>query len=317
MREDTTVQSGVHDPPEVDDLNKIVGIGPGFEKRFHLAGIKTYAQFARLTLEEIAKILAGQAGFNIKRAVAQDWIGQARHLSEELKENGLEEEGGNAYEPQHYASYKLEFLLDKDNQVRRTRVFHIQSPNNNEDNWAGWDEARLRNFLLESAGLHLPEPSIPPAQTSIIPAPQPEQGVHVQPNIAHPGLKHHGAPLVRNVSLLSQGREAPGNIVEGSKPFEIRLDIDLSQAQAPAGETLGYEATIFVKQFGGRQRLPAGQSTGALARLESTQISIQGTPLAPGDYLLEALVAIWPLSQARHPESRQMACMEGVLLHVS
>jgi hypothetical protein len=315
MREDMTAQPKVHDQPEADDLKQIDGIGPGFEKRFHQAGILTYAQLARLTPEEITGILAGQAGFNPKRAITQDWIGQARHLADDMEKTSLVEEGVNAHERQHYASYKLEFLLHKDNQVRRTYVLNVGT--HADDSWAGWNEARLRDFFIKSAGMRLPEPAISLAPASAAPASQPEQVPQVQPNVAHPGLKRHGVPLIRKVSLLSPIGQASGNMVASSKPFGICLDLDLSQVLVPAGagEILGYRATLFVKQFGSRQRLPAGQGEGSLSPLESAQITLQGNPLAPGDYRLEALVAFWPLSLADHPENHQVAYIEGILVH--
>jgi hypothetical protein len=46
---------------------------------------------------------------------------------------------------QPYATFVVELLQDEELNVRRTRVIHVQSQV--EERWAGWDEARLVNFI--------------------------------------------------------------------------------------------------------------------------------------------------------------------------
>lgn len=62
-----------------DDLKKIKGIGPVLEKKLNAAGVKTYAQFARLTTQELQNIL----GIS-KRVVqsADNLITQAKKLAQ-------------------------------------------------------------------------------------------------------------------------------------------------------------------------------------------------------------------------------------------
>lgn len=61
-----------------DDLKKISGVGPVLEKKLHALGIKTYAQVAAFTEEEIAKV---DEVLNFKgRITREDWISQAKKL---------------------------------------------------------------------------------------------------------------------------------------------------------------------------------------------------------------------------------------------
>lgn len=68
------------EPPRIDDLKLINGIGPVVEKRLNGVGIFTFAQLAALSPADIAAAVAGLAGLSAERIVKQDWIGQARKL---------------------------------------------------------------------------------------------------------------------------------------------------------------------------------------------------------------------------------------------
>ena len=46
---------------------------------------------------------------------------------------------------QPYATFVVSLLLDKQGNVRRTRVVHVQT--GDEQKWAGWDQERLLAFL--------------------------------------------------------------------------------------------------------------------------------------------------------------------------
>lgn len=65
-------------PDRVDDLKAIGGIGPKLEAVLNGFGIRTYAQIAALTDEDIARI-EGDLGFK-GRIGRDDWVGQARAL---------------------------------------------------------------------------------------------------------------------------------------------------------------------------------------------------------------------------------------------
>jgi hypothetical protein len=71
------------EPPRIDDLKLINGIGPAVEKRLNGVGILTFAQLAALSPADIAAAVADIAGLSAERIVKQDWIGQARRLAAE------------------------------------------------------------------------------------------------------------------------------------------------------------------------------------------------------------------------------------------
>ncbi len=60
-----------------DDLTAIRGIGPAFAQRLLRAGIRRYAQLARMTPEEVA-VRCGVAAWRVRR---DDWVGQAARRS--------------------------------------------------------------------------------------------------------------------------------------------------------------------------------------------------------------------------------------------
>jgi len=115
-----------------------------------------------------------------------DWIGQARKLATESGASQAQRDAGAAVEPPasiehdhtaklsvesekdallsmeryHAATFTLEFLLDKDNNIYSTHVLHVQSKR--EDTWTGWQKTQLVDFLSKSAGLNIPpnEPAL-------------------------------------------------------------------------------------------------------------------------------------------------------------
>src|SRR5262252_5794300 len=125
-----------------DDFRKIDGIGRVFEQRLWDAGIFTYDDLARRTPEEIAAVLAPMAGISPERIASQ-----ARELAESPPEASVPR--------QHYAAFHVEFLLESDNSVRRTKVHQHQT--DARDTWSGWDEERLLSFLRD----RIPLPAAP------------------------------------------------------------------------------------------------------------------------------------------------------------
>ncbi len=69
------------DESSSDDLTAIREIGIATENRLYRAGIKSYAQLARATPEDVRKILGKFAG----GASVEKWIAQAKQLANEGK----------------------------------------------------------------------------------------------------------------------------------------------------------------------------------------------------------------------------------------
>ena len=62
-----------------DDLTAIRGIGIASQNRLYAAGIKSYAELARASAEDLRKILGKFA----RGARVEDWIARARELAAE------------------------------------------------------------------------------------------------------------------------------------------------------------------------------------------------------------------------------------------
>ncbi len=78
-RERATEETGAGEPGEVssDDLTVIGGIGIATQNRLYRAGIKSYAQLAQASPEEVERILGKLA----RGADIEDWITEADELS--------------------------------------------------------------------------------------------------------------------------------------------------------------------------------------------------------------------------------------------
>ncbi len=77
--EDTAEKGEASPPDEVssDDLTAIGGIGIANQNRLYRAGIKSYAELAQASPEEVERLLGKRA----QRPVIEDWIAQADELS--------------------------------------------------------------------------------------------------------------------------------------------------------------------------------------------------------------------------------------------
>ncbi len=75
-REGTAEKTKVYEI-SLDDLTAIRGIGTATQNRLHTAGIKSYAQLARASPEEVRMKVGKLAG----GANVEDWIAQAQELS--------------------------------------------------------------------------------------------------------------------------------------------------------------------------------------------------------------------------------------------
>jgi len=307
-------------PPEltatqvVDDLKQINGIGPAVERRLQAAGIATYAQLASIKPKKLVGLLKGLVGFTEERITTQDWIGQSRQLAAEAEEIFPEDEEANSHHRLHYAVYTVELLLDKDNQVRRTRVMYVQTQQ--EVTWTGWDEDKLHSFFIDSAQLRTP--AIRKAQAEEIPtqARVSEEAGIPKHKPGQPAPKLRGVLEITEAQLVSLEGEILGKVISSDHPFEVKLLLDLSGVEIPAGERFDYEAILYAKQVGSRERLTIGMKEGYIPPAKSALISIQSNPLSAGEYRMEALVSLGLYSYPKRPENRLLAFMEGLRTHI-
>jgi hypothetical protein len=293
-------------PPREGEFSRILGIAEATEKRLHAAGIQTFSQLADSTPEGLAELLPGQVGVK-ERILRQDWLGQAHRYAELLA--GVQ---GNAAERQYYQSFMVELLLDEQQAVRRTRIAHVQS--GTKDGWAGWQPARLNQWIEEQGGLiqagsAQPEPSARAAEP-VHAAQQPGNGKSTVPALS--GDLYSGS-----LQLFHTGGEAPVRTIHAGAPFEIHLALDLSGAHTPADTPLAFQADVFTRPMGG-QRIRAGQATGKLPASDHAQLSLPVAGIArPGMYRLEILTLVFPEGADRPEQSGLWSMSEGLIIQIA
>ena len=136
----------------VDDFKIIRGIGPLYEKHLHDAGIRTFAQLAKLSSEDVAIHLPNLSASQIRK---QGWIIQARKLATKAVSKLRGKKSTVPTTRQHYENFTIEFLLNEKNKLRRLRIMHVQS--GDVETWANWQTEEVSHFLARHSGTRIPE----------------------------------------------------------------------------------------------------------------------------------------------------------------
>ncbi len=307
------------DRPGIDDFKLIVGIGPGVERRFHTANIFTFDQLAALSPSDIASLLTDLAGLSAERIAKQNWIGQARDLAARPATSNTAQT--KPERRQRYATFTVELLLDEDNDVRRTRVVHIQAED--EESWAGWEQARLIDFIVQRGDMRiaastqefLSAPTVEPEPVAIrielpalIAAQAPARAIGKPAGLL-------GASRLRQLELMSADADNAQGLLRHNQPFSARLLLDLTAVAAPAETVLSYYAVIHTRKMGGGVRTIVGEARGTLAMADLAVVVVPNLTLAPGTYRPEAVIVLTPADEA--PVGIGLTAMlEGGLLQV-
>jgi len=191
--------------PATDDFKRVTGIGLVTERRLHDAGILTFAQLGVMSPADIYALVRDIRGMSIERIAEQDWSGKALELA---SESGLAESHPSAASGgrQHYATFTVELLLDEDNNVRRTRVVHIQSED--EVPWPGWAERQMVEFIVQHAALRLPSPKP-------VPQPKPPDSLTLE---------------ITEATTQEVDSVAPSNVINTNQAWSIHTEWELSGA---------------------------------------------------------------------------------------
>jgi len=267
-----------------DDFRKIDGVGRRFEQRLWDAGIFTYRDLAQRTPEEIAAVLAPMAGISPERISSQ-----ARELA------------GSPPEPpvprQHYAAFHVEFLLESDNSVRRTKVHQHQT--DARDTWPGWDEERLLSFLRD----RIPLPAAPAPADAPGTEPAHAQTGDQEPADAGPAaVSQPSAPVPDSLPSLSLSIEELAPIRDGQRssvlrpnePSLVRLIMRLDPIDTPIHDTFDFSATIVARRFAGHDRVPLGTAHGTVRAHDPVSAEVTGPALPADLYRLQVTVEIYP-----------------------
>ncbi len=290
-----------------DDLTRIHGIGGGLEARLNQAGILTYEQLAAQTPEDLAMLLKEMIGMTVKRISKQDWVGQARQYAGESPDEASPDEDALLQEAvpdrQHYETFTLELLLGEDQNVRRTRVFHVQD--GTQESWAGWDEERLTAFLAGQAGFALSEETVfkeeGPIEVSVEFAEKPK------------------APTKLNLAdfqVVSIDTRAPAQLLPSDQPFGVVMTLDLSDLPEELLASLSYQAQIYARPLGSQDRSLIASSEAARLVEDLGKIQLEGSGLPEGIYRISADLTV----HLSEPEANDRVALplhsEGSLVQV-
>lgn len=135
--------AGAEGSGDADDFKRIAGIGPVIERHLREAGVRTFAQLAALSPDQLADLVAHLPLLSVERIVRQDWPGRARALSREAERQPAPDDGVAPGE--RVARFNVELLLDAHSRVARTRAIHL--PGGAEESWDGWSVDRLAQFV--------------------------------------------------------------------------------------------------------------------------------------------------------------------------
>lgn len=197
-----------HPRTRQDDLAQITGIGARIEAKLKQAGIRTFAQLGRMSVEKLAAI----SGYSTDRIRQNDWVGQAKALAPTPQGATSDED----LRPPDRHNFTLELQLDAPRgAVLSSNIHHVQS--GDRDSWRGWDGERLVSFVEVRAW-----PDRRPASDTT--------AVHQLPETA-PESKKERVPQGPSPLAFTQIR-ADRLLFPGSGPTVATVTLDVSELSA-------------------------------------------------------------------------------------
>ena len=301
-------------PTAADDLKRITGVGVAIEKRLHRAGILTFSQLAEWDFPALYDLVSDIAGYSLERIAEEDWPGQARKLVLEAAPSGeAQSDTSSTGDGQRDVSFTVNLLLNEDHSVRRTRV--VDNRSKTPVQWAGWNEHRMIDFISRQAALQLPvaAPAEPEPAAVIVAGPVPAESATPEPDAITPALVGFGGTLhLQELEPIPAGTASVSHVFNHSLPFSVRLHLDLTEVELPGDDRLDYTATIYAKRLGGGLRETIGEVNNTITPQDRLAILVDGKPLPPGTYRLDAMVML------SHPSAELdlRAYQEGGMFHV-
>jgi hypothetical protein len=294
-----------------DDLKLIHGIGPKLEDRLLNAGILHYDQLAAYSPDEIVLVLGKLIG-GVEKINQENWIGQAKKLAEEsMKVDPARSDLLDSIEERlHYASYKIEFLLDDGSNVRRTRINYIQ--NANQDSWAGWDQERLVAYIVRSSGMRNPCNEFQPLKSRLD---QPDS--EKETDERNVSLPESGTFFgVSELFPMVDGENKPYMAVPQDRGLSFGMKLKFALSPKYFGRKLAYIASVGYRKNGSGSAQIVGRVQGELLIAESVSIQVPGQPIPAGVYRMIATVELAPETQKTTGTDQRKIEFTGGLLHV-
>ncbi|MGE0127221.1 MAG: hypothetical protein AB7U82_03860 [Blastocatellales bacterium] len=301
-------------PTKGDNFKLIMGVGASIELRLHQAGILTYAQFASLSSDDLITILGNLSGLTKEKIEKQRWIEQARELALKSAPEEPVKEVSTEVTERRNARFSADLRIEN-GEVIETRVSYLQT--GDAETWSGWDERRFINFFVSSAGVrnfqsqaaveakesaaNIEALDQPPAKTARGVEKRQSAKEAVEEAVAEAVeefVEEFGQPRLEIVSAESG---QPSRVLRHNQPFGVRLLLDLTGLPSSQRFPLDYAAVIQARDLTNRNSQTLFNESGKIEGAGEAIITMKGTSLQPGSYLLSATVTFNP--PARHLNS--------------
>jgi Helix-hairpin-helix domain len=270
------------EPPEINDLKLINGIGPAVERRLHGVGIYTYAQLAALSPADVASAVAGIGGLTSERIIKQDWIGQARRLASESIPGEAQEEAEAPVEP---------FVSQVELVAPAIEITGPAPP------------------VVAETELAVPSVEVTePAPAVVTPSGAEEA------DIPPPVVAITGMPRLHLIETISADTNTLQNFFARDQPFIVRLTLDLSDVRVSDDTQISYRVSIYSKSLEGHPRQIVGEISGIVTSTDKVIASIEGIALPKGTYRLKAMLILNPMTTKPLQQLDLVASQESDLL---
>ena len=336
---------------KADDFRLINGLPKNAKAKLHAAGILTFDQLAAMSPHEIVAAVAeadsADAETSAERIIREDWIGQAQKLAESRISSKSE---ASLSSPAHAAkdrvtSFALELKLSPNNEVRQTRVMHVESEAKDaERKWDGWNESGLLGFIADRAGfaalkpnavepvaanqlsftdvsieerlqqLHAKHSAAIPAEIPALPRPTRTQPTEV---VAAP------TPSKSSLEVFAAGVGLPSGVVPSGDNYSLKVLFDPTTIRATESDELAYSVTVYAKKLTNgspeQRMLIAGQSQGSISPKDKLVFDLEGAKLEKGSYRLQAAASFTSSPSGKNKKTTRQnftAFVEGGLLQV-
>ncbi|HEX4949780.1 MAG TPA: hypothetical protein VFZ34_24155 [Blastocatellia bacterium] len=328
-----TVKENV--PTDADDFKPIKGINTMIENRLHAAGIVTYEQLAALSPDEIARRVGKMTGVTVERIREQNWTGQAYELTQQKDSAELVNVG-----------FVLDLFLDAGKHVKSTQVLNVKSGEGDE--WPGWDDTRLLNFFIEQSQLQRPaqvpaslQPTVsaplsktdavattaPPVIAETAPAhlaaatpkPSSTKAAPAQPvMIASEQTAQATEPILRELQVISPETMTPTTLIKSGAPFQVWLELNLSDQLKQKTAPLNYTASVYAKRWEDQSQFVVGEARGKFQSTDQ-KINVAGQELSllPGVYNLTASLIVMEAEQSGKLHPVAHSSLANRVVHVN
>lgn len=296
------------------DFTRIRGISPKIASRLQEVGILTFEKLAAMTPNEVVARIGIASGVSSEAIAKKDWIGQAAKLAEQPEPV---ESGSIKTEPElHAVNYLVELFLDDQNQVRRTRIHHVES--DEENAWEGWQEQELITFFTRRAELSIPKQTTPKpieqptnqpemvavslkksvkgsASPTVISSMTKTAAQKAQPDMGTTGeVGAIGQLRLQGLELVPADLNSPSRSFSHNQDFNIRLNLNMTEIADIGNELFNYDVRIRAKSLTGEEHQSITQEQGVIAQADETTLNLKGKLLPPGVYRMSASLTLSP-----------------------